>query len=119
MQANEKPDRLEKMLALQREFHEAVGPSLKTTSEAQCELMIVESMRNLIFEAVEVTQELNYKSWKKTRKDVDWPAVKEELADCYIFLMNAILESGMDSQGFYEAVMRKVHKNVERQKNNY
>ena len=119
MSVDVKIDRLEKMLQLQREFHELVGPSLKSASEADCERMIADTMRNLIVECVEVMQSINWKPWKKKRVDPDWRNVKDELADCQIFLMNAAMEAGMTDEDLYQAVMRKIHKNVERQKNGY
>lgn len=109
---------LKKMLEEQSKFHDLVGPSLKIVMNDR-EKMIADTMRNIIVESVETMNEVNWKPWKKTKKDVNWQAVKEELSDIWIFLMNGILESGMTAEEFNNIVINKINKNFERQENGY
>lgn len=117
--STEKQDRLGEMVSLQRGFHEIVERPLKSASFAEREAMIARNCRNVIVEAVETMNCVNWKEWKKTKVEVNWPHLKEEIADQFIFVLNQAIESGMDAEELYRVVKRKVAINAQRQKDNY
>lgn len=58
------------------------------------------------------------KRWKNYRNSkFDKNNKLEELADCFIVLMNVCIFSGFTAQDLISAIVRKVHKNAERIKN--
>lgn len=49
------------------------------------------------------------KRWKNFRNDkYDQDAKADEIADCFIVLMNIAMFSGLDAQGLYDAIENKV-----------
>lgn len=58
------------------------------------------------------------KRWKNYRNSkFDKNNKLEELADCFIVLMNVCIFSGFTAQELISAIVRKIHKNTERIKN--
>lgn len=58
------------------------------------------------------------KRWKNYRNSKYEKNNKlEELADCFIVLMNVCIFSGFTAQDIISAIVRKIHKNTERIKN--
>lgn len=58
------------------------------------------------------------KRWKNYRNSKYEKNNKlEELADCFIVLMNVCIFSGFNAQDLIGAIVRKIHKNTERIKN--
>ena len=112
-------DRLEVIIEKQRNFHELVGPSLVSASKSKREEMLAKTCRNIIVESVELMQSINWKEWKKEKKEVNWKNTKEELIDVFIFTINGLLEAGMDTESIYQEFIRKVEINEKRQKENY
>ena len=83
----------------------------------QEEQMLINT-RALIHETIEVERELNWKHWKKP-KPVNDEAVKNEVIDQFIFLMNEINITGMDAEELYYRTMSKINVNIDRQKSGY
>ena len=55
------------------------------------------------------------KRWKNYRNDkVDLENKKEEIADCFIVLMNVAIFSGLTSDDLEEAICNKIEENFER-----
>ena len=58
------------------------------------------------------------KRWKNYRNSkYEKNSKLEELADCFIVLMNVCIFSGFTAQELISAIVRKIHKNTERIKN--
>lgn len=110
---------LETMFKAQQDFHKRLNPDFKGMSEASREDKLARTARNIIMEGAELMDQLNWKEWKKTKKQVDWEQVRYEVADIMAFLMNAAIESGMTAEDFFQFYMRKVEVNVKRQENSY
>ena len=106
---------LQQMLDSQSEMQKEYFPNIqKLTQEEQ---MLINT-RAMIHETIEVERELNWKHWKKS-KPVNDEAVKNEIADQFIFLMNEINISGMDATQLYQRVMSKINVNIDRQRSGY
>ena len=72
-------------------------------------------IQQLISEIGEVLQA--DKRWKNFRNDhIDMVNKKEEIADCFIVLMNIALYSGMDADELYKTISDKINENFERVK---
>jgi len=72
----------------------------------------------LIDEIMEALRETPWKPWKKQQL-FNKEKYKEELIDCWHFLINLSLASGMNAEEVKERFMKKNKENNERQKNNY
>jgi dimeric dUTPase (all-alpha-NTP-PPase superfamily) len=72
----------------------------------------------LIDEIMEALRETPWKPWKK-QQEFHQEKFKEELIDCWHFLINLTLASGMDAQELYDKFVNKNNENFKRQKNNY
>ena len=75
-------------------------------------------------EASELRRETNWKhvdyfGWSKKRKKLDKEAIKKEIMDILAFTLEAALIAGMDSNDIFDAFVKKVEENHERQKRNY
>ena len=106
---------LQQMLDSQSEMQKEYFPNIqKLTQEEQ---MLINT-RAMIHKTIEVERELNWKHWKKP-KPVNDEAVKNEIADQFIFLMNEINISGMDAAQLHQRVMSKINVNIDRQKSGY
>ena len=70
-------------------------------------------IQQLISEIGEVLQA--DKRWKNFRNDhIDMVNKKEEIADCFIVLMNVAIYSGMSSEELFEQIENKIKKNFDR-----
>lgn len=58
------------------------------------------------------------KRWKSYRNSkFDFKNKKEEIADCFIVLMNIAMCSGLTCEELYKSIEEKINKNVERVEN--
>jgi dimeric dUTPase (all-alpha-NTP-PPase superfamily) len=71
----------------------------------------------LIVETTEALQETNWKSWKKSN-GYNEEKFKEELIDCWHFLINLTL-TVMSDEEFYKKFIEKNDINYKRQSENY
>jgi len=87
------------------------------------EAILTEAMKIYIValqvELVEVLNELNWKPWKRTRKDVDMAKLKDELADCLHFLLELFIIAGVSANQAYELYWDKMQVNLKRQAGGY
>ncbi|AYJ75586.1 dUTPase [Bacillus phage BSTP8] len=65
-------------------------------------------------EVSEVRNELNWKHWKN-HKDIDWSAVKEEITDVWIFLIELSISAGLYPEELEEIFYAKTAENHARQ----
>ncbi len=105
----------ENVLKIQKEFQDKCFPLLKTQSYEDLMLM---TTRALAHEVVEVENEFNWKHWKAA-KGLDQDKINSEIVDCFIFVMNMINVSGLDSNTFLGMVLDKVDININRQLSGY
>jgi hypothetical protein len=109
-------DRLEDIFLRQVGFQYKTGNfPLVTPDERQ--KFISEQILALIVEAGEAIQETQWKSWKKMQV-FNKEKFKEEIIDCWHFLINISL-TVMTADEFYDLFVNKNEINIERQKNKY
>jgi dimeric dUTPase (all-alpha-NTP-PPase superfamily) len=109
-------DRLESLFNRQKEFQILVGNYPFINNEHKQEYINEQSLA-LIVEISEALQETPWKSWKRT-KEFDEQKFKEEIIDCWHFLLNLTL-STMDSDEFFQLFLIKNFKNIKRQNEGY
>ncbi|MHA1685204.1 MAG: dUTPase [Candidatus Heimdallarchaeaceae archaeon] len=103
---------LQNMFELQRKFQKRLN------NDIYSQQFITEQTLCLIVELVEALQNTPWKSWKKNQ-EFNKHKFREELIDCWHFLINLSLSAGYNSQELYEAFLEKHRINNERQDNNY
>lgn len=103
----------EEMLQTQQALQTAMGKPMGRGTDA-----VKENTLALVVEAGEMLNELNWKAWRKTNKEVAIGKVAYELVDMQKFLCNIINEVCSPSE--FEAYWRKkTNVNKERIKNGY
>lgn len=106
-------DRLEEIFALQKSFNDDVivkrGLSGLTDEEWLTRYALA-----LYVEMGEMLNETNYKWWKN-KKEVDLPAVKEELVDVLHFFVSMCLRCGMTAEELHSLYLEKNRENILRQ----
>ncbi len=68
----------------------------------------------MISELSEVLDEVNFKWWKN-KKELDFPAIKEELVDLLHFLVGMCINAGMSAQEMFDIYYDKNKENFDRQ----
>lgn len=68
-------------------------------------------------EVIELGEELPWKWWSKS--EVPLSNVREEIVDCWHFLISISIASGLSAGEIVEAYKSKYRKNIERQRTNY
>lgn len=112
-------DRLGTMVKRQSDFYRSLGYKVEGMSNADRNAAIKEIMLAMIVECVELLNEVNWKSWKKTRKEIDLEQARFEVADLMAFLLEAAEVLGMDAESIFQHHLRKVEINEGRQKDGY
>ena len=113
-------DKLDEMFELQRNLMSRlqVG-TVQDEFEETLTKHTVYTSTALVDEVHEFLRELNWKPWKKTRKEVDMARVHDELADCWHFLIELSLMWGLNEQKIIEAFRNKNKVNHKRQDGGY
>ena len=106
-------DRLEKMLEIQRTLNQTIKDKRNLHDITPMEWMQKYTLA-MLSEMGEMLDEVNFKWWKNP-KEVDFPALKEELVDILHFFLSMCLASGMDAEEIYQIYLRKNEENVRRQ----
>ncbi len=105
-------DKLDKIFSMQKSLNEYIieKRNLKFTKEE----WIQKGSLALIDEITELLNEVNYKWWKNP-KEIDYPAVKEEIVDMLHFFVSIALYAGMTSEELYAIYIDKNKENFDRQ----
>ena len=103
------------LLEAQMQMQNNIYPQIRVLSQEQQMLV---NTRAMMHEVIEVENELNWKHWKAVVA-VDDDKIKEEIVDEFIFLMNQINISGMDSEELFDRTLKKMNTNVNRQLTGY
>lgn len=112
-------DKLKEMLVLQAEINKAFVPSVKDMNSKQREEWTARLIFALQNETAELADLINWKWWKKQKKDIDLLEVKFEAVDMLHFLLSIMLIWGMDSNEIYRMYVAKARENLDRQKRKY
>lgn len=115
-------NKLERLFELQKQFQESIGieiPYIKNfvINPINIEL-IVKQILALYSEVGEVLAEIPWKPWKQNQ-DFNVSKFRMELIDCFHFLINLFLLSGMDTSDVYDLFQKKNQINRRRQKDGY
>lgn len=94
------------------------GDPIPLKSEQLNQLLLLMS-RAIIHEAIEVDNELPWKTWEKEPKVVDYDHVEEELIDILHFVMESFIALGMSPRDILEAYSAKNKVNHERAKTEF
>lgn len=105
----------EQLLIIQEQVEEDIYPHLGELNQEEQMLIYTRAM---IHETIEVERELNWKHWKRSFP-VNDDAIKGEIVDQFIFLMNEINISGMDANELFERTIDKIAINIDRQSSGY
>jgi dimeric dUTPase (all-alpha-NTP-PPase superfamily) len=118
-------DKLEEIIKMQTEFmdllkvprfNEVVSMG-KLTDPVQ--KFIPQIMFALVCELGEIGDEINWKHWKKTQKEVDMQNLRMEFIDAFHFLLEMMIMCGMDAEDIYWEYKNKMTENLARQARGY
>ena len=112
-------DMLQDLFKRQRELSLAIGDDFNKMSLEEKEEYTKDKVLALLDETHEVLREINWKSWKKTKKDIDGDKLLEELSDVFHFYINLCLVWGFDAKDVYGAYLKKDEENYNRIKRAY
>lgn len=102
-------NKLESMMQLQREFQVVYNKHSIESQEYINEMALA-----LVAEVMEAVNETAWKPWKK-KQEFNHEKFKEELIDCWKFLINLTLSSGMEPAELYELFLSKHKIIIQRQ----
>ena len=105
---------LEEFLKRQENLQNLIGNPMNFGEEAMKENILA-----LIVELTEVLNEINWKRWKATAKSVNKNNLHEEIADCYLFLMNITNAADLSYDKLINLVLSKQDQTFTRFRNNY
>ena len=103
----------------QKDLSLTFGDDFTKMSLEQKEEYTKDKVLALLDETHEVLREINWKSWKKTKKEIDQVKLLEELSDALHFYINLCLVWGFSAENVYEAYLKKDKENYKRIKKSY
>ncbi len=124
-------DKLEELVAVQTKFMDILGVERLHQEYLQPETFdnsvhshdiqkhIAHLMFALVCELGEIGDELNWKSWKKTRHPVNMGNLKMEFIDALHFLLEMMIMCGMTANDIHFEYLKKMAENIDRQKRGY
>lgn len=113
-------DKLEKMIAFQKSFQEKLMPGFNPDNMTYDE-KIAHTKNYILYcheELTEVLQSLKHKAWHKYEKEYDEESTKEEIIDCFKFVLNLGILWGLDADEFEQVFAKKSDINLLRLKSN-
>ena len=106
-------DRLEHLLAIQRQLNDTIKEKRGLQNIQPMEWMQKYTLA-MLSELAEMLDEVNFKWWKNP-KEIDSAALKEELVDILHFFLSMCLTAGLDAEEMYRIYCEKNAENVARQ----
>ncbi|MDL2258294.1 dUTPase [Eubacteriales bacterium OttesenSCG-928-K08] len=106
-------DKLEHIFQMQKMLDDDIV-SVRGLEHYTMEQWIQKDVLAIISELGELLDEINFKWWKNP-KEIDQPALQEELIDILHFFISMCIRSGMDAQTMYDIYMDKNRENFDRQ----
>ena len=107
-------DKLEKIFEMQQALDEDIVVRRHLEHIAP-EEWIQKDVLAIISELGELLDEVNFKWWKNS-KEIDTPALQEELVDVLHFFVSMCVRAGMDADTLYRIYMDKNKENFDRQR---
>ena len=112
-------DMLHDLFERQRELSKTFGDDFTKMTLEQKEEYTKDKVLALLDETHEVLREINWKSWKKTKKEIDQKKLLTELSDALHFYINLCLVWGFTAEDVYAAYLKKDKENYKRIKRAY
>lgn len=112
-------DMLSDLFNRQKAFSLALGDDFSKMSLEDKENYTKDKVLAMLDETHEVLREINWKSWKKTKKEIDQDHLLEELSDTLHFFINLCLCWNFSAEDIYNAYMKKDEENYNRIKKAY
>ena len=106
-------DKLDKIFFLQEKFDQDVIKN-RNLQDIKPEEWIQKQTLAMLSELAELIAEVNFKWWKNP-KEVNYPAVKEELIDILHFFVGMCNRVGMTSEEMFNIYINKNEENFKRQ----
>lgn len=106
-------DKLDKIFYLQEKFDQDVIKN-RNLQDIKPEQWIQKQTLAMLSELAELIAEVNFKWWKNP-KEVNYPAVKEELIDILHFFVGMCNRVGMTSEEMFNIYINKNEENFKRQ----
>ena len=106
-------DKLDKIFYLQEKFDQDVIKN-RNLQDIPPEQWIQKQTLAMLSELAELIAEVNFKWWKNP-KEVNYPAVKEELIDILHFFVGMCNRVGMTSEEMFNIYINKNEENFKRQ----
>ncbi len=105
----------------QIELNKIIGYDLFTIRDNtyMCEGYTKEYILAAVDELFEVLHEINWKVWKKQRKQINIDKIREELIDVFHFLINLFILWGITPEMLEELYLKKNAENQKRQNEGY
>lgn len=117
-------DKLDDIIEAQTAFMDKIGVprrqiETKFPLGTEIQQFIPQIMFALVCELGEIGDEINWKHWKKTQKEVNMIALRMELTDALHFMLELMIMCGMTSETIHKEYFKKMQENLDRQKRGY
>lgn len=86
---------------------------------AEVQKFIPQIMFALVCELGEIGDEINWKHWKKTKREVNHKNLRMELIDAFHFLLEIMIMCGMNADSIHQGYFNKMAENNRRQNDGY
>ena len=106
-------DKLEEIFRLQKALDDDIITRRKL-QDIPMQEWVQKDILALLSELAEVLDEVNFKWWKNP-KEIDEPALHEELVDVLHFFVSMCIHAGMDAEGMFRIYTEKNRENHNRQ----
>ncbi len=112
-------DKLERMFELQYELNRRIGVDARTLDTPELKTQWIKQYAlALSQELAEAVDCVPWKHWKKNQ-ELNLPHLREELVDCFHFLISLSQVAGMSAQDVFDLYAHKNQVNHERQQTGY
>jgi len=107
-------DRLNQIFEMQAKLQKLHNHNFNDMSLKDKEQYSKDMILYLLDEVHELLREINFKSYKKVKKDINIDNIHEELADIGAFFNNLCLCWGVSPDSYFKAYKNKNQKNIAR-----
>lgn len=112
-------DILKHIFKNQIKFNKMISIPLEGLNVDKAEKLTKEHVLALVSELGEVLDRINWKYWKKSKKDLDIHELALELVDVFIFVVNLFIIWGITPEELLDLYNEKKDINVKRQEDGY
>lgn len=106
-------DKLDRIFAMQKSLDDDIT-SRRHLEHFTPQEWIQKDVLAIVSELGELLDEVNFKWWKNP-KEIDTPALQEELVDVLHFFVSMCIRSGMSAEDLFRIYVKKNQENFDRQ----